>query len=329
MTALQALVETETAGDPQSGQKWVRSSLRQLCSRLQAQGYPVSHQTVARLLESLDYALHVNVKQIEAKANHPQRNQQFEHIASQRQHFQAAGWPVISVDTKKKELIGNFKNAGAVWSRQATAVNVHDFRQEGLGRAVPYGIYDLTQNRGTVYVGQSADTPQFAVDVIARWWESQGRLRYPVADQLLILADGGGSNGYRSRVWKQQLQVQLADGWGLSVSVCHYPTGCSKWNPIEHRLFGPISINWAGKPLLTWETLLAYLRGTRTTTGLEVEAFLHEGVYTTGGTVSDAEMETLNLEHHAICPVWNYTIRPRTHAHLLTSIHDANREVIL
>lgn len=321
-------MEPETAGDPQSGQKWVRSSLRQLSRRLREQGHRVSHQTVGRLLNQLDYALHVNVKRIEAKAAHPERNCQFEHIATQRQVFEVAGWPIISVDTKKKELIGNFKNAGAAWSQQATAVNAHDFPQDGLGRAVPYGIYDLSHNQGTMYVGVSADTPQFAVDVIARWWESQGRLRYPATDHLLILADGGGSNASRSRVWKQQLQAQLADRWGLTVTVCHYPTGCSKWNPVEHRLFGPISLNWAGKPLLTWDTLLAYLRGTQTTTGLAVEAFLHEGVYTTGDSVSDAEMKTLNLEHHAVCPNWNYTIRPRSDGQPTTHTDSTNREVV-
>jgi hypothetical protein len=283
---------------------------------------------VGRLLTKLNYALHVNVKKIEAKADHPERNRQFEYIATQRQTFTTAGWPIISVDTKKKELIGNFKNAGATWSQAATVVNVHDFLQDALGRAVPYGIYEPVANRGTVYVGASADTPQFAVDVIARWWQTRGRLYYPLAAQLLILADGGGSNGYRSRVWKQQLQEQLADRWGLTVTVCHYPTGCSKWNPVEHRLFGPISLNWAGKPLLTWDTVLGCLRGTQTTTGLAVEAFLQEGVYATGGTVSQADMKTLTLERHVVCPNWNYTIRPRSDNQSTTCIDDANREVI-
>lgn len=187
---------------------------------------------------------------------------------------------------------------------------MHDFPQDALGRAVPYGIYEPLRNQGTVYVGQSADTPQFAVDVIARWWESIGCFYYLAADRLLILADGGGSNAYRSRLWKQQIQAQLCDRHGLTVTVCHYPTGCSKWNPVEHRLFGPISGNWAGQPLLDWETMLAYIRGTTTSTGLTVQAFLHDGTYKTGGTVSDAEMEALNLERAAVCPNWNYTLRP-------------------
>jgi len=294
-----------------SEQKWVRSSLRSLSTRLGAAGHPVSPPTVARLLADLDYALHVNAKKLEARSDHADRDAQFTYIAAQRQAFVDAHLPIISVDTKKKELIGNFKNAGQAWGSDAEAVNVHDFPQDADGRAVPYGIYDLTHNHGTLYVGSSSDTPQFAVDVIARWWEERGRRVFPQADHVLILADAGGSNGCRPRLWKQQVQVQLSDRLGLTVTVCHYPTGCSKWNPIEHRLFSQISINWAGKPLRTWEVMLGYLRGTTTTTGLCVDAFLQEGSYTTGQTVSEAEMATLNLERHAVCPSWNYTIRPR------------------
>jgi hypothetical protein len=319
------MVAAETAGDPMSTQKWVRSSLRQLSRRLSAAGHRVSPPTVGRLLKSWDYALHVNAKKVEAGAGHPERDTQFAHITAQRQAFTAAGDPIISVDTKKKELIGNFKNAGATWRREAEAVNVHDFLQEALGRAVPYGIYDVTHNRGTVYVGSSADTPQFAVDVLARWWDTTGRATYPQATKLLILADGGGSNASRSRVWKQQLQEQLCDERGVTVTVCHYPPGCSKWNPVEHRLFGPISVNWAGCPLRTVATMLAYLRGTTTTTGLAVEAACHDGVYPTGQGVSDAEMATLTLERSATCPMWNYTLRPRC---VEDSTDLAKREVV-
>ena len=250
--------------------------------RLGEAGHPASPPTVRRLLDDQGYRLHANTKQLESSAAHPDRDQQFEYITEQRQAFGAAGLPQISVDTKKKELIGQFKNAGRVWSQEAEAVNVHDFRPDALGRAVPYGIYDLTHNRGTVYVGQSADTPRFAVDLLARWWVDEGQAAFPTASELLILADGGGSNSARSRVWKQQLQEQLCDRYGLAVTVCHYPTGCSKWNPIEHRLFGPISSNWAGQPLATWETMLGYLQGTTTETGLTVRAALHDGVYQTG-----------------------------------------------
>lgn len=304
-------MEPETAGDPLSAQKWVRSSLRHLSARLTAQGHAISYQTVGRLLAKLGYALHVNAKKLEASAQHPDRNAQFEHIAAQRAAFTAAGWPIISVDTKKKELIGDFKNAGAAWTREATAVNVHDFPQAALGRAVPYGIYDINRQQGTVYVGASADTPQFAVDVIARWWTTVGQAVYGTAPHLLILADAGGSNGCRPRLWKQQLQAQLCDRLGLTVTVCHYPTGCSKWNPIEHRLFGPISVNWAGQPLRTWDTLLGYIRGTTTMAGLQVEAFRHHGCYETGRSVSQEDMDALNLERHTVCPNWNYTLRPR------------------
>jgi hypothetical protein len=308
----------------------VRSSLRQLSLRLKQAEHPVSHTTVARLLDHMGYSLHVNAKKVEANSNHPERNEQFEYIASQRAAFGAAGLPIISVDTKKKELVGNFKNGGQAWSREAEAVNVHDFPHDALGRAVPYGIYDLTSNRGAVYVGSSGDTAQFAVDAIARWWDSQGRPTFPGAREVLILADGGGSNGWQPRLWKQQLQAQLSDGLGLTVTVCHYPTGCSKWNPIEHRLFGPISINWAGQPLRTWDTMLAHIQGTRTSTGLEVSAFLQDGVYKTGQKVSDAEMKALNLERHAVCPNWNYTLRPRPPVGLaVASQPSQDREAIL
>jgi hypothetical protein len=311
---LQDLVVPETAGEPTSGQKWVRSSLRMLSGRLQEAGHAVSPPTVGRLLRGLDYALHVNTKKIEARAHHPDRAAQFDYIAQQRRAFTEAGRPIISVDTKKKELIGNFKNAGQAWSPQAEAVNVHDFLSEAVGRAVPYGIYDLSHNRGTVYVGSSGDTAQFAVEAIAQWWQGVGQAAFPHVDHLLILADGGGSNGCRARLWKQQLQAHLCDGLGLTVTVCHYPPGCSKWNPIEHRLFGPISLNWAGQPLRTWETMLAYIRGTTTTTGLRVQAVRLEGTYPTGQHVSDAEMDALHLTKHAVCPAWNYTIGPRSDA---------------
>lgn len=310
-----------------SARKWVRRSLRGLSARLTAAGHPVSPPTVGRVLKDLDYTLHGNRKQVEARAGHADRAAQFDYIATQRATFTAAGLPVISIDTKKKELVGNFKNAGRVWSRAATAVNVHDFRSDALGRAVPYGLYDLGHNRGTVAVGTSADTPQFAVEMIAQWWETEGRATYPRATELLLLADGGGSNGYRPRCWKQQLQDRLCDHLGLTVTVCHYPTGCSKWNPVEHRLFGPISLNWAGIPLRTWDTVLHYLQGTTTTTGLTVRAFLHDQVYLTGRTVSDAQMDALNLERHATCPTWNYTLRPR--AAPAATPPPASRELIL
>jgi len=303
---LKDLVEPETGGDPISGRKWRRSSLRELRHQL---GDRISHTTVGRLLRELDYSLKVNVKRLTGEP-HPDRETQFAYLEHQKQAFLQAGWPVISVDTKKKELIGNFRNPGRRWCQAADAVNEHDFAQDALGKAVPYGIYDLAHQRGYVYVGQSADTPQFAVEMIAEWWRTDGHQAFPTADKLLILCDAGGSNGYRPRLWKQQLQELLADQLGLEVTVCHYPTGASKWNPIEHRLFGPISLNWAGHPLRTFETMLALIRGTDTQTGLEVEAFLVDKIYQTGLKVAQAVMRNLNLERHAVCPNWNYTIRP-------------------
>jgi Rhodopirellula transposase DDE domain len=305
------LVAPETAGAPTSEQKWVRSSLRHLCDQLSAKGYHVCPTTIGRLLKALDYSLRANVKRL-AGSQHPERDAQFKYIEQQKQAFLAARQPVISVDTKKKELIGNFKNAGQCWCREAEAVNDHDFATEATGKAVPYGIYDLQHNAGYMYVGQSADTAEFAVAMIADWWTTIGRRTFAGASRLLILCDGGGSNGWRSRLWKAQLQERLADLLGLEVTVCHYPTGTSKWNPVEHRLFGPISVNWAGKPLRTLETLLGYIRGTTTRTGLQVTAFLVEQVFEKGLKVSDETMDALNLERHDTCPNWNYTIRPHT-----------------
>jgi hypothetical protein len=310
-TALLALFTPDTAGDPMSTWKWVRSRLRQLSQRLAHMSRAVSAPTVSRLLRTHDHALRVNAKEKEANSHHAARNTQFQHIAAQKHAFAAAGCPIISADTKKKAMIGNFKNARHVWCQQPIEVSVHDFPGEALGRAVPYGIYDLQHNQSAVNMGTSSDSPEFAVTAIAQWWETIGREAYPQARQLLILADAGGSHGYRYRLWKAQLHNQLSDSLGLSVTVCHYPTGCSKWNPIEHRSFRQISLNWAGKPLRTFETMLGYIRDTTTATGLEVTTSLVEGVYQTGKRVADAVMKTPCMEHHAVCPPWNPTIRPR------------------
>jgi DDE family transposase len=288
--------------------------LRSLRDRLVAVGHPVSAPTVGRLLKDLGYALHVNAKKIEASSAHPDRDQQFDYIAVQRATFTAAGLPILSVDTKKKELVGDFKNAGHAWSREPTAVNVHDYPHDAVGRAVPYGVYDVTTNRGLICLGTSGDTPAFAADAVAAWWQTEGRVVYPTVHQILLLADAGGSNNCRTRAWKERLQVQVCDRFGLTATVCHYPTGCSKWNPIEHRLFSQISRNWAGVPLRTWDTVLAYIRGTTTTSGLAVQAVFEPGYYPTGQKITDAEMDALHVERHAVCPIWNYTIRPRTPA---------------
>ncbi len=291
-------------------QKWVRLSLRRLSELLTEQGHAIDRMTVRRLLRKLGYALKGNRKRFTGPP-HPDRDRQFRYIARQKRRFLHAGWPVISVDTKKKELIGNFQNAGTNWCHQPEEVNAYDFRTDASGRATPYGIYLVQQDRGYVYVGVSADTPQFAVDAIAAWWKTHARRRFPQAHKLLILADSGGSNGCRPRLWKRQLQEQLADGFGVEVTVCHYPRGGSKWNPVEHRLFSFISINWAGKPLRSWFILLGYIGNTTTATGLKVKAVLLPGQYLTGQKVSDKEMQRLRVRHHQTCPNWNYTIKPR------------------
>ncbi len=309
-TTLEQMLANETAGDPMSEQRWIRSSTRELSKRLEAVGHRASRSTVSRLLKKTGFSMKANKKK-QFHVNCPDRDEQFRYIASQRETFSAAGWPIISVDTKKKELIGEFGNSGRAWCRQAGEVNEHDFPSAAVCKAAPYGVYDVTKNVGYVFVGISADTPEFAVDNIAEWWKAAGQFTYPKTDQLLILSDGGGSNDCQSRAWKLNLQEKLSDQFGLIVTVSHYPTECSKWNPIEHRLFSFISINWAGKPLRTLETMLGYIRGTSTTTGLKVEAFLQEGIYMKGQRVSKEKMEGLNLGLHSVCPKWNYTISPR------------------
>jgi len=273
-------------------------------------GITLSREKIRQLLNNQKIRPRSNVKRLHPNP-HPDRDRQFQYIHRQREAFQRAGWPCISVDTKKKELIGLFGNRGQQWCREATAVNTHDFPSYAEGRAVPYGIYDLQRNLGYMAVGQSADTPEFAVDAIVWWWQEFGRYLYPEAPELLILADGGGSNGYRPRRWKQQLQEKIVDAFGLTVTVCHYPPGASKWNPIEHRLFSQVSNTWAGTPLTSFEVLLEGIGSTTTGTGLRVEATRVEAVYEKGLSVTDKEMNLLMIEKHSICPSWNYTIRPR------------------
>jgi hypothetical protein len=293
-----------------SAKKWVRSTLRQLSESLDKLGFHVGHVTVGRMLKDLGYSLKGNRKESTGPP-HPDRDRQFRYIRRVKKVYLAAGHPVISVDAKKKELIGNFKNAGRTWCREADVVNVHDFRHDAVGRAVPYGIYDIVHNEGYVVVGTSTETSEFAVDAIAWWWELEDRPTFRDETKLLVLSDAGGSDGCHFRLWKKQLQERLADQLGIEVMVCHYPTGTSKWNPIEHRLFSYISLNWAGKPLRTFETMLDYIRGTTTKTGLKVKAFLLDREYKKGIKVSDREMTALNLQRRRVCPKWNYIIRPR------------------
>jgi hypothetical protein len=263
------------------------------------------------LLKKMKYSLKCNRRKERERDGCPDRDEQFRLIAARKERFTAAGLPIISVDTKKKELIGNFKNNGRVWCKDPPEVSNHGFASEAEGVATPYGVYDLNRNRGYVVVGLSHNTPEFAVTVIARWWETEGRVHYPNADEILLLADGGGGNGSRHRAWKLKLQELLCDRFGIKVTVCHYPTGCSKYNPVEYKLFSQISINWAGKPLRSLELMLGYIRGTTTSTGLTVQAFLDEGVYRKGLKVSREDMKLLNVNHHDVCPQWNYTISPR------------------
>ncbi len=293
-----------------SEERWLNCRLVAIQHQLSQQGYRVHKAVSSRILKAHKYRLHANIKRLSSKQE-PERDRQFRYIQSQRAAHQAAGQPLISVDTKKKELVGNFKNAGQIWCQQPEEVDGHDFPQDALGRAVPDGIYDLWANCGTVYVGVSADTPTFAVDTIAHWCATELRERYPHARQLLIEADSGGSNSARSRVWKQQLQENVADRFGLTITICHYPTGASKWNPVEHRLFSQISQTWAGCPLRSFDLVLHYIRDTKTQTGLKVRAHLVTASYCTGVKLAQAEMQLLNIEQHDVCPQWNYTIRPR------------------
>ena len=303
----------DTAGDPITGLKWTRKTTKKLAEELAQCRICVCPNTVGQLLKGLDFRLRVNFKAIESGNRKPtdphKRDEQFRYIKSQRIEFSQRGKPVISVDSKKKESIGNFKNPGRSWQLKPIRVNDHDFHIDAEGRAIPYGIYDDQQNHGYVFVGTSYETPAFAVDSIVEWWCRVGQERYPEARQLLILADCGGSNGYRSRVWKYRLCRQLCEPYNLSVTVCHYPPGASKWNPIEHRLFSEISKNWAGQPLTSYETLMKYIRTTRTEAGLTVDAHLVNIDYEKGESVSNAQMATIPLAKNERLPDWNYTIQ--------------------
>ncbi|MGH3182584.1 MAG: ISAzo13 family transposase [Streptosporangiaceae bacterium] len=307
---LERLVEPVTRGDPQSPLRWTCKSVRKLAAELGVQGHRVSRQLVMALLHELDYSLQANRKTLEG-GDHPDRDAQFAHINTQVQAQLAAGAPAISVDTKKKELVGPFKNGGQEWQPQGQpeAVRVHDFVDPKLGRASPYGVYDLAQNIGWVSVGIDHDTAAFAVESIRRWWDRLGQAAYPHATRLLISADGGGSNGSRVRLWKLELQ-HLADETGLAIQVCHLPPGTSKWNKIEHRLFAFISQNWRGKPLVSYEVIVSLIAATTTTTGLQVSCELDAKAYPAGRRVSDEELATVRLERDAFHGDWNYTILP-------------------
>jgi len=312
LSDLQSLVEPTTRGDPTAPLLWTSRSLRNLADALQVMGHRIKHNVVADLLRQLDYSLQSNRKTREGSSN-PDRDDQFGYINAQMKAALTAGQPVISVDTKKKELVGDFKNAGRELRQkgQPEPVRVHDFKIPELGRAVPYGVYDITGNTGWVSVGVDHDTASFAVNAIRSWWQMMGRDRYPDSRSLLITADCGGSNGARVRLWKRELQ-SLADELGLTITVCHLPPGTSKWNKIEHRLFSFITQNWRGKPLVSYQTIVQLIASTTTRTGLNIKCIIDPNAYPAGVKVSDADMASLNLKPHEFHGEWNYTIAPRS-----------------
>jgi len=311
---LDGLVDPVTRGDPESPLRWTCKSVRHLAEELQREGHSVSYQTVSELLHDLDYSLQANQKNLEG-SHHPDRNEQFEYINRKAKRYLKQGEPVISVDTKKKELVGDFKNAGREWQLKGKPepVRVHDFeiKQPDKGKVAPYGVYDLGRNEGWVNVGVDHDTAAFAVESIRRWWRLMGRPNYPKAKRLLITADAGGSNGTRVRLWKWELQ-QLADETGLEISVCHFPPGTSKWNKIEHRLFSFISQNWRGKPLISHEVIINLIAATTSKTGLEVKSGLDANSYPDGIKISDHQMAELRLRRDTFHGDWNYAVLPRS-----------------
>lgn len=308
--ALERLVEPTARGDPESPLRWSCKSVRKLAGELTGAGHAASHDLVSRLLHELGYSLQANEKTHEG-GTHPDRDAQFTHISRMVAEFQRGGQPVISVDTKKKELVGNFKNQGREWRRRGDPeqVSVYDFVIPELGRASPYGVLDITRNCGWVSVGVDHDTAAFAVESIRRWWRTMGQSCYPAARELLITADCGGSNGYRVRLWKVELQ-KFANESGLKIAVCHFPPGTSKWNKIEHRLFSFISQNWRGKPLLSHEVIVNLIGGTTTSTGLTVQCQLDENTYPKGVRVPDQELAAVRIERNPFHGEWNYAIKP-------------------
>jgi transposase len=308
LEALDSLVEPESRGDPMCRLRWTTKSTRQLAEELGGLGYAIGHVTVAELLHQMGYSLQANAKENEG-AQHADRDGQFRHISAQVDEHLSAAEPVISVDTKKKETTGNLKNAGTTWEPKGSPVrvDVHDFPDPEIGKAVPYGVYDIGANEGFVTVGDDGDTAQFAVSSIGRWWDDVGSIAYPDATRLLITADAGGSNGYRSRLWKRELGA-LAARTGLAITVCHFPPGTSKWNKIEHRLFSAISMNWKGRPLTSHQVIVDLIAATTTRTGLKVRARLDQGYYPTGIKVTEAELAAVPIMRHGFHGEWNYVI---------------------
>jgi len=303
------LLQDATAGDPISGLRWTHKATQKLADELTRRGFPVGRTTVSRLLRQQGYSLRTNRKRL-AGSHDADRDRQFRLLARRRRYFLRRGWPVLSVDCKKKELVGNFKNAGRCWRQQALDVLDHDFPSQAVGRAIPYGVYDIGRNKGYVVVGTSRETPQFAAAAVRRWLRHEGRWRYRGVGHLAIEADCGGGNGNRSWGWRAGLQ-DVADEFGLVITVGHFPPSASKWNLIEHRLFSQISRNWAGQPLGSYETVLKFIGATTSETGLRCRACLDREDYPTKVKVSKEEQQMIRLERHKVLPRWNYTIRPR------------------
>jgi hypothetical protein len=307
---LESLIDPLTRGDPESPLRWTCKSVRKLAAELTAMGHEISGQKVSELLHELGYSLQGTRKTREGSA-HPDRNAQFEHINKQARVFQRAGEPVVSVDTKKKELVGDFANRGSEWqpAGEPVPVRVHDFIDRELGKAIPYGVYDIARNEGWVNVGIDHDTSEFAVESLRRWWRRMGRRAYPAATRLLVTADGGGSNGYRTRLWKLELQ-RFADESGLDITIAHYPPGTSKWNKIEHRMFCHITQNWRGRPLESVEAIVSLIGSTTTKAGLRIRSALDRKAYDKAIRVSDEELASIHIKPHGFHGDWNYTIRP-------------------
>lgn len=307
--AVLRLVQPELAGHPVTGALWIRKSIYKLLEALAAQGFAVGKTALRRVLAKEGIRLKSNVKRLAPKV-HPQRDEQFRYIVRMRRRFERKKQPIASVDAKQKELVGRFRNRGRTWQIEPTVVNTYDYPNLAEYKATPYGIYDTQLNLGFVVVGISRNTPAFAVTSIAMWWSLSGRRHHPGARHLLILADGGGSNGYRARAWKVELQKQLVDAYELRVTVCHYPTGASKWNPVEHRLFSEISKTWAGTPLTSLEVIISALKATKTAGGLRVEARLLLEIFEKQ-EITEAEVAKMSIKRHKVCPAWNYTLSPR------------------
>jgi DDE family transposase len=305
---LLALVADATAGDPMSDLRWTYRSLRNLAKALRQKGHAIGAVTVGRLLKEADYSLRTNRKSL-ARTHEPERDRQFRYIAQQRRRFQKHGNPAISIDSKKKELVGLFKNPGRTWRKDAVNVWDHDFPSLALGRGIPFGVYDGMRRTGFVVVGTSNETADFAGGVISSWWEDHGRWCYPKAKRWFIEADGGGANSSRTWAWKWALQ-QLADHWGVTITVSHYPPGASKWNPIEHRLFSRISANWQGEPLKDYETMLGFIRDTKSSTGLRCRAVLDTTHYPTRVKITEEQRRSIRIKRSKVLPQWNYTIYP-------------------